>query len=141
MDYQKFGNTYVVHLAPGEEIVQKILILAATEKITLAHLTGLGAASHVSIKARVADTKQYYSHSYNTDLEIVSLTGNLTLKDNRPHAHVHLSVADTVGHVYGGHLIKAVVSSSCEIFVTVIDGVVERKVNPELGMNLMKLGQ
>ena len=31
MDYRKFGSTYVMRLDPGDEIVEKVLWLAAVE--------------------------------------------------------------------------------------------------------------
>jgi predicted DNA-binding protein with PD1-like motif len=141
MEYKKFGDTYVVRLDPGEEVVQSMLTLAAREKITLAHLRGLGAVNNVTLKSFRPDTKQYAAHMYHTDLEIVSLNGNLTTLNGRPYAHCHMSVADAVGHVYGGHLNKAVVSSTCEIFLNVVDGVVERKPNAEIGLNIMTFAE
>ena len=42
MDYRKFGTTYVMRLDPGDEIVEKVLWLAAVEQIKLATVTGLG---------------------------------------------------------------------------------------------------
>ena len=137
MEYGKFGDTYVIRLDAGEEIVQSLISLAAKEKINLAHLSGVGAVNNVTLKSFQPDTKQYGAHMYHTDLEIVSLSGNLTTLNGRPCAHLHMSVADTVGHVYGGHLNKAVVSSCAEIFLTVVDGTVERKPNPELGLNVL----
>ena len=137
MEYKKFGNTYVIRLDPGEEIVEKLLWLAAVEGIKVGKLTGLGAVDNVTLKSFQPDTKQYHAHMYHTDLEIVSLTGNLTTLNGRPYPHLHMSVADTVGHVYGGHLNKAVVSSTCEIFVHVIDGIVERKPNARIGLNIL----
>ena len=141
MEYRKFGNTYVIRLDPGEEIVQSMISFALKEKITLAHLRGLGAVNNVTLKSFRPDTKQYSAHMYHTDLEIVSLNGNLTTLNGRPYAHIHMSVGDTVGHVYGGHLNKAVVSSTCEIFLNAVDGVVERKPNPELGLNILTFSE
>ena len=141
MEYAKFGDTYVIRLDPGEEIVQSMISFALKEKITLAHLRGLGAVNNVTLKSFRPDTKQYSAHMYHTDLEIVSLNGNLTTLNGRPYAHIHMSVGDTVGHVYGGHLNKAVVSSTCEIFLNAVDGVVERKPNPELGLNILTFSE
>lgn len=141
MEYKKFGTTYVIRLDPGEEIVEKLVWLAAVEGIKVGKLSGLGAVDNVTLKSFQPDTKQYHAHMYHTDLEIVSLIGNLTTVNGRPYPHMHMAVADSVGHVYGGHLNKAVVSGSCEIFLDVINGVVERKPNAQLGLNLMSLSE
>lgn len=137
MDYKKFGDVYVIRLDPGEEIVQSMLALAAKEHITLGAFRGLGAVNNVTLKSFRPETRQYEAHMYHTDLEIVSLIGNLTTLNNRPYVHSHMSVSDQVGHVYGGHLNRAVVSTYCEIFLNSVDGVVERKPNAEFGLNAM----
>ena len=62
MEYKKFGNTYVIRLDPGEEIVEKLLWLAAVEGIKLANLNGLGAVDNVTQKSYQPDTKQYHAH-------------------------------------------------------------------------------
>lgn len=141
MEYRKFENTYVIRLDPGEEIVEKMLWLAAVEGIRLGTVSGVGAVDNVTLKSFRPDTKQYFAHMYHTDLEIVSLTGNLTTQNNRPYAHFHMAVGDSQGQVYGGHLNKAVVSSTCEIFLTVINGSVTRKPNPQIGLNLLNFGE
>ena len=137
MEYRKFGNTYVIRLDPGEEIVEKMLWLAAVEGVKLGTVSGVGAVDNVTLKSFRPDTKQYQAHMYHTDLEIVSLTGNLTTLNGRPYAHFHMAVGDTVGQVYGGHLNKAVVSSTCEIFLNVINGQVDRKPNAAIGLNVL----
>ena len=56
MDYRKFGTTYVMRLDPGEEIVEKVLWLAAVEEIKLATVTGLGAVDNVTLGIFSPDT-------------------------------------------------------------------------------------
>lgn len=52
--------------------------------------------------------------------------------------HIHLSAGDRENKVYGGHLNSAVVSATCEMFIQVIDGTVERKFDEGVGLNLFK---
>jgi hypothetical protein len=49
-----------------------------------------------------------------------------------------MSAGDRDNNVYAGHLNKAVVSATCEMFIHVIDGAVDRKLNEEVGLNLLK---
>lgn len=137
MDYRKFGTTYVMRLDPGDEIVEKVLWLAAVENIALATITGLGAVDNVTLGIYSPDTKQYKANMFHADFEIVSLTGTITRQNNRPYAHLHMAVGDISGRCYGGHLNRAVVSATAEIILNVIPGNVERKPDTKIGLNLM----
>lgn len=138
MDYRKFGTTYVMRLDPGDEILEKVLWLAAVEGIKLATVTGLGAVDNVTLGIFSPDTKQYKANMFHADFEIVSLTGTITTQNGRPYAHLHMAVGDLAGRCYGGHLNRAVVSATAEIILTTIPGEVERKPDPKIGLNLME---
>ena len=48
-----------------------------------------------------------------------------------------MSIGDQEGRVFGGHLNRAVISATCELVVTLLEGRVERRMDPEIGLNLM----
>ena len=51
-----------------------------------------------------------------------------------------MSIGNVVTNEFiGGHLNKAIVSATAEIILTVVDMVVERELNKEIGLNLFKL--
>ena len=137
MEYRKFGSTYVMRLDPGDEIVEKVLWLAAVEDIKLATVTGLGAVDNVTLGIFSPDTKQYKANMFHADFEIVSLTGTITTQRSRPYAHLHMAVGDLSARCFGGHLNRAVVSATAEIVVNVIPGEVGRQPDPKIGLNLM----
>ena len=137
MDYRKFGAAYVVRLDPGDEIVEKILWLAAVENIRLATITGLGAVDNVTLGIFSPDTKQYKANMFHADFEIVYLTGTITTQRGRPYAHLHMAVGDLAARVYGGHLNRAVVSATAEIVIQILPGEVDRQPDPKIGLNLM----
>lgn len=138
MEYKKFNNQYVIRIDKGEEICAKLKEVAQKENIKLAYLTGIGAAGKVT--AGVFDTKEkvFKGHTWEGDLEIVSIGGNINTMNGKTYTHFHISVADEAGNVYGGHLTEAVISGTGELVLTEIEGTVDRKFDEEIGLNLFK---
>ncbi len=137
MDYRKYGSAYIMRLDPGDEIVEKILWLAAVEDIKLASVSGLGAVDNVTLGNFSPDTKQYKANILRADFEIVSLTGTITRSNGRPYTHLHMAVGDNSSRCYGGHLNRAICSATVEIVIQTIPGIVERKPDAKIGLNLM----
>ncbi|MBI4159907.1 DNA-binding protein [Candidatus Wolfebacteria bacterium] len=52
--------------------------------------------------------------------------------------HAHGSFSDKEMKVVAGHVKRLVVSATCEIFLTAMDGKLEREYSEEIGLNLLK---
>lgn len=140
MEYKRFDDTLVVRLDPGDEICASLIELAKRENISLAEINGLGAVKDFDVGVFNTVTKEYHANNFKGSYEIVSLTGSLTVMENKPYLHAHFSAGDDKGNVVGGHLNRAVVSATAEIFVRVIRGNVNRKFNEKIGLNLFDFG-
>ena len=138
MEYKRFGNTLVVRLDRGEEILEQVKVLAEREHIRLAAVQALGAVNDFTVGVFNTETKTYAANDFQGAYEIVSLTGTIDTKDGQFYAHLHMSAGDADGKVFGGHLNRAVVSATCEMIVTVIDGQVDRAFSEEIGLNLLR---
>lgn len=57
------------------------------------------------------------------------------------YIHIHMSAGNEKGEVFGGHLNRAVVSATCEMVITIIDGSVDRYFDEEIGLNLFKFNE
>lgn len=138
MEYKRYGDTYVVRIDRGEEIVERLLDLAEREGIALAGVNGLGAVDRVTVGVFSPAQKTYKANEFQGDFEIVSLHGTLTTQAGRPYGHFHMSFGDGEGRVFGGHLNRAVVSATCELVLTVLPGRVERRMDSQVGLNLLE---
>lgn len=138
MQYRRFQDTIMLRVDPGEEICGQIMAVAAEENILLAELQGLGAVGEFTTGVFDTKTKVYHANQFSGTFEIVSLTGTLTRKDGEVYLHAHFAAGDEKGHVFGGHLNRAVVSATAEIVIRVIDGEVGRKFSEEIGLNLFE---
>lgn len=138
MEYRKFENTIIARIDKGEEIIEQIKEIAIKEEIKLASIQALGAVGQFTIGVFKTDEKQYLSNEFNGDFEIVSLTGTINTMDNKFYCHLHMSVGNEKGEVFGGHLSRAIVSATCEMVITIISGIVDRYYDEEVGLNLLK---
>ena len=137
MEYCRFGDTYTVRLDKGEEIVTSLLMLQEKEQLSFASVQGLGATDAFTVGVFQTTEKKFIGTDYHGDHEIVSLAGSLDRKDGQCYAHLHMSAAESgTNQVVGGHLIRARISATAELFVRVLPGTAERRFDEETGLNL-----
>ena len=84
MEYRKFGDTYVLRLDQGEEVMESLRRFAEAEQISLASVQGIGALSAFDLKA----------HHYEGCYEITSLLGTIDTMDGQFYCHLHLNAAE-----------------------------------------------
>ena len=138
MEYRRFGQTIVVRLDRGEEILEQIRAIAEAESIQQARVSAICAVNDFTVGVFHTQDKQYQANVFQGDHEIVSLTGTINTMDGHFYAHLHMSAGNQQGQVFGGHLNRAVVSATCEMVIRCIDGQVDRAFDPEIGLNLFR---
>ena len=138
MEYKRFGNKIVARIDKGEEILEKIKEISLKENIKLANVNALGATNDFTVGVFKVDEKKYYSNDFKGNFEIVSLTGSINTMNGEFYTHIHMSAGNEKGEVFGGHLNRAIVSATCEMFIEIIDGEVDRYFDEEIGLNLFK---
>ena len=136
MRYKQFGNTYLVRIDLGEEIIEQLKKLCVAEKVRLGRVEAIGATDQAVIGVYDLETKAYHPEKINEFMEITSLNGNITAMDGKPYIHLHATLADQRHTIHGGHVLEMRVGATCEMFITVFDGEVSRKQDKELGINL-----
>ena len=136
MQYRVFGDTYVVRLQRGEEVLACLRELCEKESISLGTVSAIGAVNHVVVGVYRVDEQKYVANTFDGVMELTSLMGNITEKDGEPYLHLHATFGDLTGKVIGGHLNEAGVSATCELFVRKVEGHVGRRLDPETGLNI-----
>ncbi len=88
---------YALRLSPGQDLRQELLRFARQQRLEAGFIASVaGSLARTSIRyANQPDASTRDGH-----FEIVSLSGTLT----QSGAHVHLSVSDSTGATFGGHL-------------------------------------
>jgi hypothetical protein len=105
----KTGPIYQGSLNKGTDIISGLTHVMKMRTITAGMVSGIGAVSEAQIGYFNAETKSYERKSFQENMEIVSLKGNISFRDNEifPHLHVVLSRRDF--SAVGGHLFSGTV--------------------------------
>ena len=122
----------------GEEILEKVREVAEKEKIKLADISALGAVSEFTVGVFDTEAKEYHANEFKGSFEIVSLTGTINTMNDEFYCHLHMSAGNEKGQVFGGHLNKAIISATCEMVITLIEGRVDRRFEEKVGLNLFQ---
>ncbi len=138
MEYGRFGDTVLLRIDRGEEIIETVKKVAEKERIRLASVEALGAVDDFTVGVYDVAAKRYDSRTFTGAFEIVSLVGTITEKDGAFYQHLHMSAGNRDCEVFGGHLNRAVVSVTCEMVIRVLSGAVDRAPDPETGINLIR---
>ena len=137
---KKTGNYYVLRFEIGEEIVSTLKNFVKKENIHLGTVTGIGAADKIKLGLYNVKGQQYQSKEFTGEHEIASLSGNITSMDDEPYLHLHITISDKDFNAYAGHLDSAIVSATCEIFIHVFEGRIDRKKEEKTGLNVLNIG-
>jgi predicted DNA-binding protein with PD1-like motif len=139
MKCKKIGNTLVLRVDRGEELLKTIREACEQEQVKLGFITGLGAADHAVVGLYRVEEQKFYSNTFDGEMELTSLIGNVTEMDGKTYLHLHANFAKADGQVVGGHLNEAVISGTGEIFIRILNGCVGRRRDSVTGLNVFDL--
>ena len=117
MNHRKISdNTYAVRLSPGDDVVQALTQFAG-ENHTGGAIWGIGSILWAELGYFDIHRKIYIKKRFDEEMEILSLMGNITLKDGEPLVHIHAVLGRADYSTIGGHLFAGEVSATCEIII------------------------
>ena len=133
---QNMNGVIAVRLDRGEEIVASLEQICEQYDIGVAKIDGLGAVRDTTVAMFDFSKKQYHETPLPQFLELTNLCGSASRKDGEVYLHLHATLADEAGNAFGGHLKKAYIGATAEIFLTILDGKINRKTDEASGLNL-----
>ena len=137
---EQHPKTYAVVFETGEELSSGLKEFAQAQESTSSSFKAIGAFSSVRLAWFDWEKKEYRpSVVFNEQVELVSLIGDVALKDGEPEVHAHVVVARADGSAYGGHLLEAYVRPTCEVILTESAPNLHKEIDPDSGLALIKL--
>jgi predicted DNA-binding protein with PD1-like motif len=130
-------KTYAIIFAPGDEILSGLQEFAARYDVRSAHFTAIGDAKAVKFGWYDKSKKMFKVTALNSYAEITSLVGDIALINGKPSVHAHIAVATEDGVVHGGHLLEAFVEPTLEVMMTVEPVPLNKRSDPQFGINVI----
>lgn len=134
------AKSHIIALTEGEEIIQTMIDFCAAKDIKAGFFQGIGAVESAIVAHYNLKTKRYRTKILSEPLEIVSLLGIISQKDNQVYIHCHGSFADQYFNTYGGHVKEAVISATGEVVIRESEHAMFRRPDPRTGLNLLHSG-
>lgn len=133
-------KTFVLVFETGDELAEGLSRFAQEQQLSDASFIAIGALSSVRLAWFSWETKQYEpSVTLDEQVELLSLIGDVALKDGKPIVHAHAIVGKRDGTAHGGHLVEAIIRPTCELVLTQSPARLEKLIDPESGLPLMRL--
>lgn len=133
----KDKNKYILRLDKGEEFINSIQNFCEKEGIKVGWLAAIGSMQDLDLAYFDTELKEYEIKKFKEFLEIVSITGNIALKEDKVFCHAHGLFSKEDMSVIGGHIHRCVVSSTCEVVIFIGEGELKREFNDETGLYLL----
>lgn len=122
----------------GEDILERLNDMARRHHVTAGSVTALGAVEK-AVVGFFTGNGEYSSVSLDGPLEVLSCVGNVSMKEGTPFVHAHMTLADSKGRAYGGHLMLGCrVGATFEVSLLKYDDIeLARKLDPQTKLYLL----
>ncbi len=136
----KTSDMIIGKLPCGCDLIEELNTICADKNIQLGKVEAIGAVQKACVGYYNQETREYKFINFDAPHEILNLTGNISIKDNKPFVHAHITLADENGNVFGGHLAPGTVTFACEYVINVFSGAeLKREFDEETGLPLWNI--
>ena len=142
MNFKKIDEspkTFILVFKLGDELAEGLLQFAKEQRLSSASFKAVGALSSVRLGWFSWESKRYEpSVTLDEQVELLSLIGDIALKDGQPVVHAHAVIGRKDGTAHGGHLLKAYIRPTCEVVLTESPVQLQKFIDPESGLALIR---
>ena len=131
---------FILIFDKGDEFIEALTSFAREKKFGGSHFTAIGAFRDVMLGYFDRKMREYKQIPIVEQVEVLSLVGDIALKDNSPQVHAHVVLGKADGSAHGGHVLEAHVWPTLEVILTESPKHLHRKIDPETGLALIDAG-
>lgn len=119
----------MVRLMDGEELISSLATLSLDSAVLL---NGVGMLRDLELG--YWNGSSYDVQRITEPVELLSLQGNFARKNDERIIHCHATIAKHGGAAFGGHVLKATVNNTAEIYIRTLTGITLKRKMEETGL-------
>lgn len=116
------GRTYIFRLPKGKDLLESLADFCHDNQVKCGTVTVVGSVENATIGFYDQSKKKYDKKVINEEMELLSLTGNISIQDNRPTVHAHVVLSGKDYAAVGGHLFPGTKIYVCEAYIQELVG-------------------
>ena len=132
---------HLLVLDGGDDVMGSLIDFARRKHINGASLHGIGAFSQATVAYWNKETKVYEEIAVGEQVEVLSIAGSLATSGDEIKVHAHVVLGRRDGSAVGGHLLRATVFPTLEVFITDMGARLTREKDAATGLMLLAPAQ
>lgn len=110
-------KTYALIFENGDEVMTGLTEFAREKNLKATQFTAIGAFAEAIVTFFDWNQKKYLDIPVNEQTEVLTLAGDIALKEGKPSVHAHVVLGRSDGSTVGGHLAQAMVRPTLEVIL------------------------
>jgi predicted DNA-binding protein with PD1-like motif len=133
------ARTFFLVFDRGDEVMATVRSFAERNGIRGGSFAAIGAFERATIAWWSWTNKEYERREVGEQLEVLALTGDITVENGRTKVHAHVSLGRRDGIAVGGHLLEATVRPTLEMQIADYGLPLTRVRDEETGLSLIAM--
>lgn len=131
------AEAWALVFQPGDEAIATLTGFAKERGVAAGSFTAIGAFSSARVAWFDLETRQYLEIPVDEQVEVLSVAGDLALRDGEPFVHAHAVLGRRDGSTVAGHLLSGTVRPTLELFLHVYPEPLRRVHDQATGLALI----
>lgn len=136
---KKVDSTYIVSIKDQSSIVEALTDFVTIQKIEAGQITGIGAVNEATLRFFEPSTKQYVDKTFHEQMEVTNISGNVSVMDEKPLLHLHITLGRQDYTALAGHLLDAKIRGAGEFIFYPLNTKAVKNKDQEVGLNFYDL--